>query len=282
MPTIDDLRTAYTDKITTALEPEFEERLFNAALNNLGVPGPLCINNFSYALRELIAHLLKRLASNENVTACTWFKPHPTVTGGITRAHLATYAIQGGLSTEYVSKVLNINVSPVVDDLMRSITTLNKHTHVTLETFDYPHNKVLELAEECLQAVLYFVEHMAACRDSIVEALESDIDGHLLEAVISETIQEIDELATHHWIDEVDILEINIREIGPKSITLEVEGEISVNLQYGSDSDVRNDIGTVIDSSFPLKAKLNVPMTRPLGKSATVASFKVDTHSWYE
>ena len=59
-----------------------------------------------------------------------------------------------------------------------------------------------------------------------------------------------------------------------------IDGSIRCELQYGSDSDVKNNIGAVIDTSFPLFAELTVQVERPLGKIASVRNFTVDTSSW--
>ncbi len=282
MTPLDNLRENYEKQIVEALALGFERELFIAALDNLDNPGPLRFNNFSYALRELVLLILERLAPNKNVSACAWFQPHPTVTYGITRAHRATYAIQGGLSASFVAKVLNIDVQPTVNQLMEAINVLNKYTHVSLCTFNLSETEVLGLAEECLQAASFFAEHIAECRRAVIHALEEDVDAHLLETVISETIQEIDELASHHWIDGVDVVNAVVNEIAPNFIRIEVKGEISVGLQYGSNSDLQNDIGAVTSDVFPFTANMKVNMVRPLGKSAFVETFSVDTKNWYE
>lgn len=282
MPTFRALKAKHEPVISRALAPGFEQHLLLAAFDNLKTHGPLCFNNFANSLRELVRLVLQRLGPDVDVTMCSWFKPHKTVTGGITRASRARYAIQGGLSDAYVTKVLKIDVQPVVEQLLIAVETLNKHVHIEESTFGAPRTKVLALAEECLEAAAYFVEHIEECRNRVANALVSAVDAHLLELAISETINEIDELATHHWIDEISVSDLNVEKIGPHAILLTSNGSISVGFQYGSDSDVQKDMGVVTGDSFPFRAQLTVQLGRPLGKSATVDHFHVDTRSWYE
>lgn len=276
------LRRKFEKKIQRVLAAGFEHQLLAAAFDNLEELGPLSFNNFSYALRELLRHVFHRLATDEQVKACSWFKADKTARGGVTRAQRATYAIQGGLSDTFVSKKLGIDVETVRQQLLEAIDVLSKHTHIEPSTFGINRTKTNRLATECLMATLYFAEHIVMCRTQVAEALANHIDHHLLNHVISETIDSIDELATHHWIDEIYVGEIEVIEIGPYAIELAIDGTIGCELQYGSDSDVRNDIGAVISASFPLRAELTVQLVRPLGKEATVGKFKVDTSGWYE
>ncbi len=276
------LRKKFEKKIQRVLAAGFEHQLLAAALDNLDEPGPLCFNNFSYALRELLRHVFHRLAADEQVKACSWFKVDKTARTGITRAQRVIYAIQGGLSDTFVSKKLGIDVEAVRKQLLDAIDILNKHTHIEPSTFGINRINTNRLATECLEATQYFVEHIAMCRTQVTEALASHIDHHLLNHVISETIDSIDELATHHWIDEIYVNEVEVVEIGPHAIELAVDGTIGCELQYGSDFDVRNDIGAVMSASFPLRAELTVKLVRPLGKEATLGKFKVDTSDWYE
>lgn len=97
------LRDKCVQSIRQIVGPAFERPLLDAAIANLDAPGPLCFNNFSYALRELLRHVLHRLAPDEQVRACSWFKADESAKSGITRAQRATYAIQGGLSDTFVA-----------------------------------------------------------------------------------------------------------------------------------------------------------------------------------
>jgi len=226
--------------------------------------------------------MFHRLAPDEQVKACSWFKKDVTARGGITRAQRITYSIQGGLSDDFVIRKLGIDVKTVRQQLLDAIEVLNRYTHIEPTTFGISSNETRRLANECLEATQYFVEHIVLCRTQVVSALVNHIDQHLLNHVLYETINSIDELATHHWINEIYVDNIQVIEIGPRAIELEIDGIIGCGLQYGSDSDVRNDIGAVMSTSFPLNAQITVQLVRPLGKEGTLKKFTVDTSGWYE
>lgn len=73
-------------EIENKLLPEFEKELFSAAQKNLGdKTNPLRLNNYAYAIRELTRHVLHRLAPDENVIRCSWYKNETDKANGITR-----------------------------------------------------------------------------------------------------------------------------------------------------------------------------------------------------
>ena len=60
-------------------------------------------------------------------------------------------------------------------------------------------------------------------------------------------------------------------------------GQLSgVELQWGSNSDVRNDMGAVMSESFPLSMKFTSSVTSPSEVVAVEDSLSVDTSDWYE
>ncbi len=282
MKKIATLRRTYERTIQRALADGFETKLLAAAFDNLEQGGPLRLNNFAYALRELLRHVLHRLAPTEDIRQCIWFKPDKMVKDGVTRAHRATYAIQGGLSDAFVKRKLNIDVRKIKSELISAIETLNKYTHIENDTFEVTEKHVYSLANECLAGARYFVDNIIECRQRVIDGLGEAIDHHILDEIISTTIDSLDELATHYYADEFDTEVVEVVIIGPKFLMLRVSGSIGVDLQYGSSSDVRDDMGMVTSESFPFEAELRVGLVRPLGKEASVEKFSVDTSSWYE
>ncbi|HYN47034.1 MAG TPA: hypothetical protein VES64_10115 [Allosphingosinicella sp.] len=61
-----------------------------------------------------------------------------------------------------------------------------------------------------------------------------------------------------------------------------ITGEVEVELQYGSNSDVANDIGFRTDDSYPYRAKVRAAAGDPLAIDAEAIRLKVDTSSFYE
>lgn len=281
MTTIAELRETHEPVLLSIAQAGFEAALVRAAFDNLEASGPLCFNNFGYSLRELLRHVFHRLAPDESVKRCVWFKPHPTSRSSITRAHRAKYMLQGGLSDHFVGKILDIEVPPVIKIISTAFETLNKFTHINPETFNLAVAETSARATECLSATSSLINSIGTCRNAVLENLAAAVDQHLLDEAIADVINDLDEIATHYLIDCIYTDSSEVTDIGPKDLSIKVEGSVGVELQYGSSSDVRNDIGTVVSDSFPFSATARVAFVKPLGKKAKVSDFKVDTSAWY-
>ncbi|MES2675153.1 MAG: hypothetical protein V4660_13010 [Pseudomonadota bacterium] len=157
-----DLATVYKERITLVFAEEFELALLNAALSNLGKSGLLRVNNFAYALSELIRHVLQNSSPDEEVSACDWFKADPTSSSGITQRHRIKYAVQGELSDIYVSKQLGLDdLEEKIKELLESIDQLNGYKRVEPNRIFLSDAEVETLAIECLEATLGIVEKIS-------------------------------------------------------------------------------------------------------------------------
>ena len=72
---------------------------------------------------------------------------------------------------------------------------------------------------------------------------------------ISETHTEIDLVATHHFIDSVEVYDHEIDSIDSKYIYITAYGNLETILQYGSSGDLRRGDGATIHHSFPFTSK---------------------------
>lgn len=278
-----ELRKTYEHRIARGSQSDFLSDLLRAAFDNLEVRGALRFNNFAYSLREFLRHILHEAAPAEEVKKCPWFKPEKSAAGGITRSHRAKYAIQGGLSDQFLKKKLGIvEVDDVLKGLVQAQNVLSKYTHIEPLTFDISDAEARKLTEECLEAAASYVEKVFDCRRAVRGSLVEHVDQHLIDKIVSDGIDEIGEIATHGWIDGHWIEEVWIEDILSESILVFVEGTIDVGLQYGSDGDVKRDMGVVTSDSFPFGASILVEMKAPLGKFASVERLKVNTDSFYE
>jgi len=119
-----------------ALKPktvdQFSGRVIDGAERALADEGnPLRLNFFSTAMRILFEHMMDMLAPREDVIRCKWFKrkegeedkPKPR------RSERILFAIQGGLSEEFVRENLHIDASPLCKRLLTAIDELSKHIH---------------------------------------------------------------------------------------------------------------------------------------------------------
>ncbi|MCR9586559.1 Uncharacterised protein [Vibrio owensii] len=276
------LEEEYRPLIESLLGEGFEKDLLEAAFINLNTPNALRFNNFAYAMRELLRHVLHRLAPKEALEACNWFKPDDTSRNGITRKHRIKYAIQGGLSDYMMKSKLSIDyVDEVIQELVKQINDMSKFTHIEHDTFDIPEDEVERLARECLAATTDFISTMHDTHREVCDHLGEAIDMALLKRIFEESVEEIMELSTHQHIDDIYHESVNVEEIGSKSLTLEVSGQLECELQYGSSSDMRRGDGVTISESFPFKSNLTVFFEAPLGSVTELNSFNVDNREWY-
>lgn len=282
MVTTSALREIYEQRLALGAKSAFSRALLVAAFDNLEIAGPLRFNNFAYALREFVRHILNEAAPSDEVQACTWFKPDESSTTGITRFHRAKYAIQGGLSDKFVDKKLGIDTGEPLNELVTAQKTLSKYTHIEPGTFNTSIKDATELTEECLEAAASYIELILDCRKGVRDAVEGHVDQHLIDEIVSHGIDKLYEIATHGWVDGHWIDDLSVEDIQSDSLTLTVEGTMDFGLQYGSNGDVTRDMGVVTSDSFPFSARIVIDMKAPLGKYATVTILTVDTDSFYQ
>lgn len=264
------------------LSDDFEKNLFSSALNNLkDKTNPLRLNNFSNAMRELTRHVLHRLAPDESILKCSWYKNEIDKPNGITRKQRSYYAVQGGLEDIFIEGTLGLEVDDIHKNLINSINKLSKFTHIEPKTFNLPEGDVDKLVKETISAVYEFLQLISECQRSIIEALWKHIDTAIIEETLRETIQSLDELATHHYIDEVYIDKVVIYSINHEHIQFSAIGTIGCELQWGSNSDLRRGDGVIIPKSFPFSCKLISLVTQPNSIDIVEGTLVVETSSWY-
>lgn len=277
---------AIVDKRISELvgESVFELRLYKAALRNLDdKENNLRFNNFAYAMRELSRHFLKRLAPDHEVTQCSWYKNVTGSLGKIARSERAVYAVQGGLSAEYVRDTLHVDVQVMNKRLKDTIDELSKYTHIEESVFDLSSSDVDSLVAETTEAFAVFFETIKRRREEIVVELQEAIDDAAVQEVVTNAIPGLDELSTHQFIDEVYIGEVEVLKITPHAIYFHAAGTLGVELQYGSGSDFRNGDGTTFDISLPFKCSLTCPTSNPNAEGLELdGTLDVDTGSFYD
>ena len=280
------MKTSEINKIRNLLNSEFEKDLFDASLTNLeDKSNKLRFNNFAYSIRELSRHLLHNLAPDHEIIQCRWYKNETGNPDIISRGERVKYAIQGGLVDSFVdSEIVEMDtINSLKKQIIKSIDILNKYTHINPSTFNISRKEIKEYSNQVLTALLNFSETIEECRDIIIRALENKIYDEFIQHSISDTIEEIDILATHHEIEEIAPSSYHITNIGSQNLIIETDGFISARLQWGSDSDLRNDIGGEMYTSFPFDCIINVELNKKFeDASISIEKFDVDTDEWYE
>ncbi|GHE80219.1 hypothetical protein GCM10011501_05070 [Thalassotalea profundi] len=277
------IKDKYQNSISSILLDGFEVELLDSAFINLLTPNPLRLNNFAYALRELTRHMLHRLAPNDELEKCCWFKPDSTSSNGITRKQRIKFCIQGGLSDFYVEKKLRIDeIDTVTTDLVAIISQLSNFTHIERATFNIDEAEVEKVAIECLDATLAFVNKINELRELVAEKLFGDISDNLMKRINSESVAELMEISTHQFVEDITAETVSNISINSSSLEMTVVGTIYAQLMYGSASDRRKEDGAEIPVSFPVTSSIEVIFKQPLGCEMNLDSFNVDISSWYE
>ena len=268
--------------IEAALAAGFEKQLYQAAVANLkDSTSPLRLNNFAYAMREVVRHLLARLAPDASVIACSWYHNETSKPNGITRRQRAAFAVQGGLSDEYVRDELGLETKDIHTTLIQAIDALSKFTHIEPGVFDIKPEEVEQYAAQTERAVEGLIQAIEQCRAKVATALWSHIDEAVVFEAIRETIDAIDEIATHHCVDEVYVDEVRVIDITHDTVFFRAKGTIGAKLQWGSNSDVRNDQGAVMSDSFPFECLLTSHVSKPDALEVEPDGLRVDNSSWY-
>lgn len=260
---------------------DFENGLYEAAYRNLGdALNPIRFNNFAYALRELIRNLNERLAPDENVLKCGWYKNLTKHENGISRSQRAYYSVQGGISDDFLINVLGLDTTLMHKRLTKAIDKLSKFTHIQPETFSIDAQHIGALTLEIEDAINGLCSAIAECRGELVESVIEKIDRVLVNQTLSETIASIDRIAPHHSVNEVYVDDIELISIDHEQIIFQAAGIIAAELQWGSNSDVRKGDGMRMHDEFPFQCQLVSNVENPIDLTVLEGTFEVDTASW--
>lgn len=241
---------------------------------------PLRINLFSAGIRIFFEHLMGTLAPLDEVKACPWFRPEKDTTGP-TRRQRIQYCLQGGITDQFLKKTLDLEPESLRGRLLSAFNNLSKHVHGREDTLILDGATQDQEAVATVDAVAEFLNAYHECRAALLEPLAESLDDAAVDDLMQETIQSIDELATHHSIEEIYVGNTEVVSIGAESVRYRASGTISVILQWGSNSDLRRGDGAELGQSFPFECLFDVPVTDPqeIGEAEIVSG--VDTSSWW-
>lgn len=274
----------YIEQLNFFLKDGFEKDLFHAARKNLNTEyHSLTFNNFAYAMRELIRHLLHRSAPDEEIRKCSWFKHDSTSKTGITRKHRLQYMIHGGLGAYLLKKMdLEIEINNACDNLISQQKILDSFTHIVPTTFAIPLETSKQLAQECIAAVIKIISIIKQIKNAVFQKIENTLDDHLLESILFESFAEIEILARRASIEQLYTEGFEEIKILPNKVMFTVIGTANCYFEYGSRKEWQEGDGTVLRPSFPFQAQVTVMIEQPFGEALSVQGVGINTDSWYE
>lgn len=275
------------DPIEWLLGPdEFHHQLYAAALGNLGdLDNPLRFNNFAYALRELINSIFTQRAPKAEVVQCSWYEDEvgrPNIKDAVTKIQHARYVVQGGFSDEYVANELKLDLSPERNAIRDSLTELSKYTHVQKTTFNLPGHEVDALVQRSIDALTGLAMAMVNCHGKIAHSLYEAIEEQAINEVVSDSLEAVDSIAPHYSLEGVSVHFSRVERITHDTVHLVAGGFIDIQLQWGSNSDVRRGEGLLKDEWLEFRCNLSCSVENPTAESLEVEedSISVDTKVW--
>lgn len=274
----------YIKKLNSFLKDDFEKDLFFVSRKNLDAEyHSLTFNNFTYAMRELIRHLLHRSAPDEEIVQCSWYKFDSTSKSGITRRQRLQYMIHGGLGVYLLQNLDLVQViNDACDNLLSQQKRLDSFTHIGPNTFGISLVDSEKLAEECIKAVIEIISIIDQIKQAVFEKIEDTLDSHLLESTIFESCEEIEILANRAFIEELYAEGFDDIKILSNKVIFIVNGTANCHFEYGSRKEWNEGDGTVLKPSFPFQAKVSVIIQQPFGEEIIVHRVGINTDSWYE
>lgn len=271
------------ERLKPRLANDFQRRLLSATMQSVQEESnPLRLNNFSTSFRELFRHILVELAPDDEVKASSWFEPDEKNDGKVTRAQKINYVVHGGLDKDYVEDELGINVTDQRRILLKTIDQLNKFTHVNESSFGSSPEEVGRHTIAACEALESFLNCADEARKLLCGKVEKRVHTDVVSEVIGDTILSIDEIATHHSIAEVDVHEIEVTSMDHAEIQFTAYGSVGVELQWGSNSDVRKGEGAVVRDSYPLTCRFISKVDSPEELQMVEGSLCVDTSTWWD
>ena len=267
-------------------DSQFEGDLYEAACLNLqDRRNKLRFNNFAYAMRELAGHTLARLAPDAEVKKCVWWSAKAEgETHQVTRIERAVYATQGGLSNFYVRKRLGLDFAESHLELRDAIKRLSDYTHIKPDVFGMSDEETDRLAAETTEAVAGLMAAIQECRAAVADRLSDAITDAAIQQILGESLDAVDELATHYFVEEVYVDSHEVTGITAEAVHFRASGTIGVTLPWGSNTDVRNGDGLEMDESFDFTCELvcETPNPDPGTLEYVENSVLVDTRDWQQ
>ncbi len=274
--------TDLVTRIRSHLSDGLQRDILNAAVDLfVSSDNPLRTNLFACAIRELFRIVLAELAPDATVKKCCWFECDSNARSGVTRKDRMRFAVQGGLPLEFVAGELNLDVEGELKLALQLINALNKYTHVSSKTFNVAQDDGKQIFADSMETLDDLFSLIETLRDSVRRQLHDALTQEVSGALYENVYDALDELSTHTSVDETQVEDFWVVEIGSDLLRLEGEGTVGVQLQYGSNSDLKKDIGVVTGDSFPFSFKAEARVVEPLKILLSPSDIEIDNSDWW-
>lgn len=241
---------------------------------------PLRFSFCALALRELFREYFAVVSPDSSVTKCSWWSSDD---GKVTRRDRLKYLIFGRTDPKFFPDSYVEEVDDVCKQYVEDINRLSKCLHMTsktLKTKEAEHQEavdnVLDTFGEALGLVDQYHEEI---RERLPEIITEALDQEFL---VGCAFDALDILSTHTRPSGVWDVEIVIASLGDDCIRFDGSATICVDLQWGSDGDVRRGDGAEASTSFPFSFKGTASIEDPTKITIDREDIVIDTAAHYE
>lgn len=268
-------------KLAALVEDDYSKKAILGAQHAFDDTGnPLRASFLATAIRILVENALHSRSPDDQLKQCSWYQPDPNTCGKPTRAQRAFYAVHGGLPKSTAMEILGIDLDIMKKQLVAAVDKMGRNIHKPDEKIIAEKSEQDQFADEIFNAAIEFFSSIKGFREEICNKMSSEIHDAAMDAFISETIMAVDELATHHCIDEVYVDHIRVKSIDADTVSFSASGTIGVILQWGSNSDRRKGDGMEIEQSFPFTCEFKAPVDQLHQFEESDEPPLVDTREW--
>jgi hypothetical protein len=268
--------TEIADQLKARLPDDFSRLMLKGALRVVADAGnPVRLHLFAPAVREMMKHALRVLAPNTDIKDCAWFVPREGQEK-IWRVDRASYVIRAGLLDTFVEGELGFELEEAAKSVANAIEELNGLTHVKPTALRLDEQDIADTAKRILGGFVALLDTAASLREDLLQRLVQHCPAAVFAAAISETIGDIDELASHYSIEWPSVNAVGLVKLDARTVEFEVSGDIGATLEWG-----RGDDHAEMPETFPFTITLRAPAVRPFEVVADRASLRVDNSGWY-
>jgi hypothetical protein len=259
------------------LETDFEHALLYASLRNYCSHGnPLRFNNFAYAIRELINHVLKRLAPDDRVKASPWFTKNKN-NATITRKQQAKYIAQKHISDDLLDEGVLESLDSAIGWFNKNYASLNDYTHISESSFDSNPKEFFERAKLLFQLCNTIFDDFDDLEHLITESIIEKVQDEVNEVTRNNIPDELDILSAQTIVDWCNVDETELLSLDETYIYLLVRGTVEITRQYGRGEDYFSQ-----GDSYPFKFAVSIRTDDFSTILPLLNTPVVDTGSWYD
>lgn len=244
---------------------------------------PARYSNSATNLRELTREFFAEVAPDSEVMKRYDFEPDPSSRmAGVTRKHRITYAIYGLLPRDLFPEQFVDEADEIAEELSREINDLSKYTHVTKEVLAQGEADAAPLLVSVMQWFVSLIDAIESGKQLAIQKLRLFIRQDLDELFTQDFFDELDTLSTHTRPQGASDVEVQIDSVDDKWVCFSGTGSVDCDLQWGSDSDVEKDDGAEGTASFPFTFSGRAPIKNPAAIEVSREDLEIDTSSFYE